>query len=125
MSQTLQPTSIVKPRFLTEEQHARLLENGRHQARGEKDFHPVVKLFTPDGAATWLLTEIDPDEPDVAFGLCDLGLGFPELGPVSLSELSELRGKIGLPIERDEWFTADKPLSAYADEANKAGRITV
>jgi hypothetical protein len=30
----------------------------------------VVKLFTPDAACTWLLTELDPDDPDIAFGLC-------------------------------------------------------
>jgi hypothetical protein len=41
------------------------------------DFPPVVKLFTPDAGTTWLLTEIDPDDPDRAFGLCDLGSGFP------------------------------------------------
>ena len=27
----------------------------------------MVKLFTPDAAATWLLTELDPDEDDRAF----------------------------------------------------------
>ena len=48
---------------------------------------PVVKLFTPDASATWLLTELDPADPDLAFGLCDLGLGCPELGYVRLSEL--------------------------------------
>jgi len=104
-------------KLLTADIYAQLLENGRKQApvRGTKDeidFHPVVKLFTPDAGCTWLLTEIDPDDTDIAFGLCDLGLGFPELGSVSLSELTALRGKLGLPVERDLWFKADKPLSA-------------
>ena len=53
----------------------------------EIDFRPVVKLFTPDGAATWLLTEIDPAYQDIVFGLCDLGMGCPELGSVSLAVL--------------------------------------
>lgn len=52
----------------------------------------MVKLFTPDAGATWLLTEIDPDDDDHAFGLCDLGLGMPELGWVSLQELAAVRG---------------------------------
>jgi hypothetical protein len=39
-----------------------------------------MKLFTPDAAATWLISEVDPDDPDRLFGLCDLWLGFPELG---------------------------------------------
>jgi hypothetical protein len=59
----------------------RLLANGAKSAAGEDiDPVPVVKLFTPDANATWLLTELDPDNPTLAFGLCDLGLGSPELG---------------------------------------------
>jgi len=83
----------------------------------------VVKLFTPDAGATWLLTEIDPDDADHAFGLCDLGQGFPELGYVSLAELRAVRGRLGLPVERDLHFKADKVISAYAHEARLAGRI--
>ena len=93
-------------------------------SKPEPDFAPVVKLFTPDGGCTWLLTEIDPDDPDIAFGLCDLGFGYPELGSVSLSELESVRGKLNLPIERDLYFTATKTLSAYADEARAHGAIT-
>jgi hypothetical protein len=55
--------------------------------------------------------------------LCDLGVGFPELGFVSMTELRALRGPLGLPVERDEHFDADKPLSAYANEAREHGRI--
>jgi hypothetical protein len=84
---------------------------------------PVVKLYTPDGPATWLISECDRDDPDRLFGLCDLGPGFPELGYVSLAEISSVRGKLGLPVERDSHFVADKPLSAYAEEARLKGSI--
>ena len=47
---------------------------------GHVDHSLVVKLFTPDGSATWFISEMDPDDPDHLFGLCDLGLGSPELG---------------------------------------------
>ena len=80
-----------------------------------------MKLFTPDANATWLLTELDPTDPDCAFGLCDLGLGAPELGYVLLSELAALRGPLGLSVERDRYFVADRPLSAYAFAALAAG----
>lgn len=110
--------------LLTPEHRAQLLANGQRRVDGsEHDPFPVVKLFTPDAGATWLLTEIDPDNPDIAFGLCDLGLGEPELGTVSLSELAKLRGKLGLPIERDMSFKANKPLSRYAEEARRAGIV--
>lgn len=87
------------------------------------DHVPVVKLFTPDAQATWLITEVDPDDPDRLFGLCDLGLGFPELGYVSLAELTELRGPLGLFVERDAHFVPEKPLSAYAEDARVRGRV--
>jgi hypothetical protein len=88
------------------------------------DFPPVVKLFTPDAQATWLLSELYPDDRDVAFGLCDLGMGFPELGDVRISELRTVRGRPGLAVERDRSFTATKTLSEYAQEARAAQRIT-
>ncbi|WOB09714.1 MULTISPECIES: DUF2958 domain-containing protein [Burkholderiales] len=109
--------------FITDEQRAQLLANGRRSIEDEGfDPPPVVKLFTPDAGATWLLTEIDGDG-DRCFGLCDLGQGFPELGYVSLHELAMLRGPLGLPIERDLHFRADKTIGAYAREARLAGRI--
>ena len=102
----------------------RLLANGQKAAAGNAgDPYPVVKIFTPDANATWLLTEIDPHEPDRAFGLCDLGLGEPELGYVSLSELASVRGRFGLPVEVDRHFLARKPLSEYAADARVLGRI--
>ncbi len=111
-------------KLITNEQRAKLLENGAAAARGEgRDPRPVVKLFTPDANATWLLTELDPVEPDHAFGLCDLGLGCPELGYVQVSEIEALRGQFGLTVERDRYFVADRSISAYARDAQTAGAI--
>lgn len=113
-------------KLITDEQRAQLLANGRQSLEQENfDPAPVVKLFTPDAGATWLLSEIDPDDHDHAFGLCDLGLGFPELGWVSLAEIATVRGRLGLPVERELHFEAQKRLSAYAREARLAGRIVV
>lgn len=110
--------------LLLEDHRRQLLENGARSARGEQiDPYPIVKLFTPDAGATWLLTELDPEDPDIAFGLCDLGLGYPELGTVRLTEIEALRGSLRLPVERDEHFYAYGPLSAYADAARRAERI--
>lgn len=111
-------------KLITNEQRSMLLDNGAATARGEEfDPLPVVKLFTPDANATGLLTELDPAEPDRAFGLCDLGLGTPELGYVLLSELTAVRGPLGLSVERDRYFVADRPLSAYVCAAMAAGAI--
>lgn len=117
-------------KLLTKDIRNRLTKNGLLRQRmananspTEPDFLPVAKLFTPDGAATWLLTKIDPDDEDRAFGLCDLGLGMPELGYVSLSELARLRGQLGLSVERDRYFTPTKSLSAYTEGARIHGSI--
>lgn len=112
--------------LVTAEQRRRMEENWRvSRSDTEKDHghKPVVKLFNPCGAATWLLSETDPDHPDTAFGLCDLGMGEPELGYVDLAELRALVLPFGLKIERDLFFEPGASLTEYADEARKTGRI--
>lgn len=117
-------------KLLTQSITEQLLRNGRIQealveeGRAEADFIPVVKLFTPDAACTWLLTELVPDQPDIAWGLCDLGVGCPELGSVSVSELESVRGRLGLPVERDRFFAPTHTLSVYARAAWHASAIT-
>lgn len=95
----------------------------RKSGKPEPEFKPVVKLFCPWNGATWLLTELDPEDLDTAFGLCDLGMGEPEVGTVSLAEIRNVQGPAGLKIERDLHFKADKTLEQYADEARRLGRI--
>lgn len=106
--------------------HARLLANGA--VPQETDHLPVVKYFDPCGAATWIITELTPAdgegvEPDILFSLCDLGMGCPELGYVSLCELRSVTGRLGLGIERDLYFRARYPLSVYAHAADRRRRI--
>jgi len=107
------------PDLLTAELRDRLLANGRDT---DRDHVPVVKLFNPCGAATWLATELDGDG-DTLFGLADLGMGCPEMGSFSLAELAALRLPFGLRIERDLYFRTDQPLSVWADLARSAGSI--
>lgn len=116
-------------KLLTKDIHERLAKNGRIReqlaagGKAEADFYPVVKLFTPDAGCTWLLTELDPDDPDIAFGLCDLGMGCPELGTVRISELESVRGPLNLGIERDLHFSPTKTISTYAAESLACGHI--
>ncbi len=59
-----------------------------------------VKFFTPDSNWTWYASEFDGE--DIFFGLVD---GFElELGYFSLQELKDIRGPMGLPIERDLFY---------------------
>ena len=59
-----------------------------------------VKFFTPDSNWTWYASEFDGK--DTFFGLV---IGHvAEFGYFSLSELEEVRGPMGLPIERDLYY---------------------
>ena len=83
---------------------------------------PVLKLFNPVGAATWIVTELYEDG-DTLFGLADLGFGCPELGVFSLAEIASLRLPFGLRIERDLDFVTQYPISAWTVMAIESGSI--
>lgn len=94
-----------------------------HEAKGERfDPPPVIKLFNPIGAATWLVTEL-ADDGDALFGIADLGFGCPELGYFSLSQLAAIRLPYGLFIERDTGFKSELSLSEWANWSRRAGSI--
>lgn len=77
-----------------------------YATESEKDPEAQVKFFTPDSNWTWYAIEFDGD--DLFFGLA---VGFEaELGYFRLSELESARGPLGLPVERDLYFTP-MPLS--------------
>jgi hypothetical protein len=109
--------------LITDAQRRQLLANGAARARQQAiDPFPVVKLYALDAAAVWLLTELAADG-DLAYGLCDAGLGAPELGHVQLSALEKVRGPRGLGVVADPHFVARQPLSAYVAQAQRDGSI--
>jgi hypothetical protein len=110
--------------MLTPEQRETMLANGRrYQSDPGFEPTPVVKLFTPWADCTWLLTDLDPDDNDIASGLCDLGFGEPELGSIRITELESIRGPAGLRVERDLLFIGRKTIGEYAAAARIAGAI--
>lgn len=96
-----------------------------------------VWFFMPDGVFTWYfiesttqekagcrwdanchhrpLTEYDPDRDDVLFFGYVIGLE-AELGYFTLSELTAVRDMLGLPVERDRYFTPCRLSVAKAGE---------
>ena len=65
---------------------------------GMKGDRPAVKLFDAQGQAFWVIWEYDPQTKE-GFGYADLGVGFGEIGYISITLLDEL----GIRIERDIW----------------------
>ena len=110
--------------LITEDERRQLLAHGQARAAGQAiDPLPVVRLFTPDAHATWLLAWLDPADGDTATGVVDLGLGMPELGEIKLSDLASIVGPNKLPVMRDRYFKAVRPLSEYLRLAQENGSI--
>ncbi len=90
----------------------------------KNNLEPVVKLFHAYGRGTWLFTEWD-EESDQLFGLCDLGMGFPELGYACLGEMQHMQNRFGWQmIERDTSWSANMTLGEYADKARREQGIS-
>ena len=56
-------------------------------------------------------------------GQPELGLGMPELGEIKLSDLASIVGPNKLPVMRDRYFQAVRPLSEYLRLAQENGSI--
>ncbi|MCB9437272.1 MAG: DUF2958 domain-containing protein [Anaerolineales bacterium] len=100
ISETHEPRPDRLVPLLDDESRAKLPPLYSNEALGMQAIAPV-KFFTPDAGWTWYPTEFDGE--DVFFGLV-AGLEV-ELGYFSLSELLSVRGSLGLPVERDLYYT--------------------
>lgn len=110
--------------LLTDDDRWRLLANGEARAAGQDtDPIPVVRLFTPDAHATWLLAWLDPADGDTAHGVVDLGIGMPALGSIRISDLASIVGPRQQPVMRDRYFQPVRRLSAYLRLAEENGSI--
>lgn len=76
------------PMLITDEQRATMLANGRSYATNPAfDPHPVVKLFDPLGGGTWLLTDLDPADEDIAGGSAISAWAFRKSAPSGFRNL--------------------------------------
>jgi hypothetical protein len=99
--------------LLTKEMRKRLPPLYSNEGKPLDEVIAQVKFFTPDSSWTWYAVEFDGK--DLFWGLAD---GFEkELGYFSLSELESVRGTLGLPVERDRFFTPT-PLTELMDETS-------
>lgn len=80
----------------------------------------AVKLFNPQGAGSWFITEANLETGE-AFGYVT-GLGHDELGYMDLNEMRAFRGRMGLPLERDEYFGSHTLAEVMEGKANPKAR---
>jgi Protein of unknown function (DUF2958) len=94
-------------KLLPDEVRASLPKMGK--TADSDDALAVVKFFTPDAGWTWFASEFDGD--DIFYGVVD---GHEvEFGTFSLSELESVRGRFGLPVERDLSFSPKRLAEIY------------
>lgn len=109
--------------LVTDELRQELLNNWNSE---DPDPKPVLKIFSPIGASTWIIASMD--DHDTMYGLCDLGTGKPELGHVSLIQLQKIRipfmAGTEMELERDIYFKPQHSLNVYAKAARMNGSIT-
>ena len=86
-------------KLLTQELRQQLPALHGQEAKGLEAI-AYAKFFTPDAHWTWYASEFDGKDAFFGFVRGD----FPELGYFSLSELEQIRGCLGLPVERDLYF---------------------
>jgi hypothetical protein len=101
-------------KIITEEIRKKLPPLYTHDGKHPDDVPVVFKLFNPAGAGTWYITEGDLTTGNL-FGLCDFGMGYPELGYVSLPELLGKKLPAGLTVERDRHYTGRTLAQAMTD----------
>lgn len=109
--------------LFTKEQQEKMLKNGSDEYR-DQDHPPVVQLILPGTNCCWLLSELEPEYPHIAFGLCDLGFGCPELGYVDLRELLDMKvPPFDFTVYSNPLFEAKYPISVYSAAARANQRI--
>lgn len=78
----------------------------------------LVRYFNPTGSGSWLASEYNPEDK-IFFGFVSIfGDDCDEWGYFSLDELESFRGRMGLGIERDLYFTPE-PISIVCPKAYK------
>ncbi len=106
-------------KLLTQEMRKKLPPLYSQDGKGGKAV-VYAKYFTPSSSWSWYITEGEPvlSESGTEIDYKFFGLVFgheKELGYVLLSELEEVRGPMGLPIERDLYWQP-KTLEEIAPE---------
>jgi hypothetical protein len=98
--------------------------NGHHHGH---DFTPLLKLdmWVVNGQSiSWLVSELDPQNPNRAYGLGEKWNGEVTERYFDLAELERAADLFGLHIVADENFTPRHPLSVYRQAAREQGWLT-
>lgn len=106
------------------EQFAHMASNGLSPDHNHK---PVVLLQAKhrgEPIMQFLLTHVDPEYPDRAFGLIDFGTGKPRRTMIFIQQLENPNPNYDMQIEQVNGFVAEYPIDVYEKAAHMLGKIT-
>tara|TARA_R110000764_G_scaffold5463_2_gene21690 strand:+ start:3971 stop:4291 length:321 start_codon:yes stop_codon:yes gene_type:complete len=93
-------------KLYTESQKKQLVKNFEIETRTGNMQKPVIKLFNPSGIGTWFVSSMTEDE-NIGYGVCKIQE--TEIGSIDMQGLKKIVcPPLGLPIERDIHFEANK-----------------
>lgn len=109
---------------LTDEQMAKLEANGKKP--DEDHVPPVYLMALHEGVPImqFMLTHVDPDNPDQAYGLIDWGHGKPRMSMVFLKQIESIDEDEQMHVEQDPYFKPTRPISVYHIASQIKGYIT-
>lgn len=109
--------------LLSKNELNKLLDNGSTE-KVTNDHIPVVKLYLPIQRCIFLLTHVDTDQPNMAFGLFDFADGgSPMICNMDLNGLEKVKLFKIFRIRKDKKFQGLFPVSVYAKAAYDHKRI--
>lgn len=89
----------------------RLPKLGATDGKPSSEVKVPLKLFDPCGRLTYFVTEWDGEDTLFGYMVSPLGADCDEFGYSSLTELTEVRNRFGLGIERDIHWDSNTTLA--------------
>jgi len=109
-------------KLITQEHIKAFRKQGDTSALMPEEISVILKLFNPVGAGTWYCYEYH-EEDGYFWCMADIGMGYRELGTVSLAELQEVKIPLTVLINGKELEGGD--VAIQRDKHFPIGRYTV
>jgi hypothetical protein len=110
-----------KAKLFTNQQIDELIKNGLPENRG-KNHVPVAHVEVKRLGYSFLITQIDPQNTDQAFGLCDYDTDL-KFSSFSIEQLKQDVMKEDSPFSTNLDFLGKYPVAVYAKVAEAVGTI--
>lgn len=108
-------------KLMTKEIASRMPGIGSTDGADQSSVKVPLKLFDPCGRLTYYATEFDGVDTLFGYMVSPLGPDCDELGYASLDELSTVRNRFGLGIERDIHWDPETTLATVMSNLGNGG----